>query len=92
VVERANAISTGGVTPDLTILLDLPVEEGIARRAADGVANHFDTETIAFHERVRAGYHDIARGDGSWRIMDASRPFEDVLADAIAAIEQLIEA
>ncbi|MDP9238108.1 MAG: dTMP kinase [Chloroflexota bacterium] len=90
VVERANAIAAGGVTPDLTLLLDVAVEVGIARRAADGGANHFDRETIGFHERVRAGYHDLARGDATWRIIDASRPFEDVLADAIAAIRKLI--
>ena len=42
VVERANAIATGGLAPDLTLLLDLAVEAGLARRAGDGAANHFD--------------------------------------------------
>ena len=55
VVERANAIATGGLVADLTLLLDLPVEAGLARRAGDGAANHFDRETVAFHERVRDG-------------------------------------
>src|SRR4029079_2026429 len=60
VVERANGIATGGLMPDLALLLELPVEVGLARRGADGGVNHFDQQTIAFHQRVRAGYLDLA--------------------------------
>ena len=49
-VERANNIATGGLKPDLTLLLDLPAAEGLARRAGAGASNHFDVETLAFHE------------------------------------------
>jgi dTMP kinase len=86
VVERANAIAADGVAPDLTLLLDVPVAEGLARRAAGGDKNHFDSETVAFHERVRAGYHDIAGTDASWRVINASRPFEQVFDDALGEI------
>lgn len=93
VVERANAIATGGVTPDVTLLLDLPAAEGLARRAGAGTENHFDRETIAFHERVRAGYHDIARDHpADWRVIDASRPFDAVLRDALDAVEAILPA
>jgi dTMP kinase len=85
VVERANAIATAGVAPDLTLLLDLPAEAGLARRAGDGAANHFDREALAFHERVRAGYLELAREPG-WRIIDATQPFERVLDEAHAAL------
>lgn len=93
VVERANAIATGGVMPDLTLLLDVPADVGLSRRADDGASNHFDRETLAFHERVRAGYHDLAADhpDG-WRVIDASRPFGAVLAEAIAALDELLRA
>jgi dTMP kinase len=90
-VERANAIATGGLTPDLTLLLDLPAEEGLARRAVAGAANHFDRETVAFHERVRAGYHDLAREfPETWRVIDASRPLDAVLGDALRAVEEAL--
>ena len=87
VVERANAIATGGLTPDLTLLLDLPVEAGLARRAGAGAANHFDRETVAFHERVRSGFLELAReSPDGWRVIDATQPFDDVLRAALAAI------
>jgi len=93
VVERANAIATGGLTPDLTLLLDLPAAEGLARRAGAGAANHFDRETLAFHERVRAGYHDIARDHpDDWRLIDASQSFDAVLRDAMDAVEAILPA
>lgn len=86
-VERANAIATGGLEPHLTLLLDLPVEVGLARRAGDGGANHFEREALAFHERVRAAYLDLARERPErWRVIDAMRPFEAVLDDAWAAV------
>lgn len=91
IVERANAIATGGLMPDLTLLLDLPADEGLARRAGAGTENHFDRETLAFHERVRAGYHDIAReSPDTWRVIDASQPFDAVLDDALAAANAII--
>jgi dTMP kinase len=91
VVERANAIATGGLAADLTLLLDLPVEDGLARRAGDGAANHFDRETVAFHERVRAGFLELAHeSPGAWRVIDASRTFELVLDDAAAAVSETL--
>jgi dTMP kinase len=91
VVERANAIATGGLTPDLTLLLDLPVEAGLARRAGDGAANHFDRETVAFHERVRAGFLELAReSPDAWRIIDAAQPFDAVLEAAVSAVASVL--
>jgi len=90
IVERANALATGDTSPDLTLLLDLPVEAGLARRAGDGGTNHFDNETVAFHERVRAGYRELALASGSWCVIDATQPFDAVLAAAIAAIGPLL--
>jgi dTMP kinase len=90
-VERANAIATGGMTPALTLLLDVPVEIGLRRRAGGGATNHFDNETFAFHERVRAGFLELARdGGASWAVIDAERVFDAVLADAVAAIERIL--
>jgi dTMP kinase len=86
-VERANAIATAGLTPDLTILLDAPVEVGLGRRAGEGARNHFDAETVAFHQRVREGFLELAREGGpGWAVIDASRPFEQVARDAASAV------
>ncbi len=92
VVERANAIATAGLAPDLTLLLDIPVDAGLARRAGDGATNHFDRERTAFHERVRQGFLELAReSEGSWRVIDASQPFETVIDDAWTAVRRLID-
>jgi dTMP kinase len=91
-VERANTIATGGLAPDLTLLLDLPVEAGLARRAKDGGSNHFDAEALAFHERVRAGFLELARDGGdAWIVIDASQEFDGVMTDATTAVDALLK-
>jgi dTMP kinase len=73
-----NAWATGGLTPDLTLLLDLPAEVGLAR--AKG-GDRLDAEPLAFHERVRAGFlTEAEREPDRWRIVDASQPLDTVLA------------
>lgn len=87
VVEQANAIATGGLQPDLVLLLDLQVPAALARRASGGASDHFDGEAVTFHERVRAGFLELARESrDTWRIIDASAPLPDVVAAAHAAI------
>lgn len=77
-LAAAQLLATDGLTPDLTLLLDLPVREGLARRFEDrdGEApNRLDAETDAFHERVRATYLRLAdAGRQSWVIVRADRP------------------
>jgi dTMP kinase len=87
VVERANEIATGGLEPDLTLLLDLPPAEGLARRSNQGAANHFDAAELAFHERVRAGFLQLAgESPERWRIIDAAQPLDGVIDAAYAAV------
>lgn len=50
-----------GTTPDLTLILDLPAEVGLQRAEARGGAARFESKGLAFHERLRAGYLEIAR-------------------------------
>ena len=70
------AVATGGLRPDLTLLLDLDVERGLARRRDEGEEmNRLDLETLEFHRRVRAGYLALAAADPTrWQIIDADRP------------------
>ena len=71
--------ATGGLQPDLTLLLDVDVEVGLCRRAKGGQWNRLDAYELAFHQRVRQGYLEMARLEpGRWEVVDASQTFEDV--------------
>ncbi len=60
-VEDLNRIATGGLVPDLTLLLDLEPEVGLARAARRSTADRLEREDLAFHRRVREGFLAIAR-------------------------------
>ena len=75
--------ATSGLTPDLTLLLDLPVEEGLRRREADGNWNRMDAYDIDFHRRVRRGYLELAaESPERWVIFNAEQSF-DALQDEV---------
>jgi dTMP kinase len=82
-----------GLHPDLTLLLDLPPAEGLARARgrADG-GDRFEDETLAFFERVRRGYQSLAQHDPTrFRCLDATRPVKDVLERATRALAPLLD-
>ena len=65
---------TGGLVPDLTLLLDLPSGVGLNRRREAGLWNRLDDYDLAFHERVRAGYLRLAEAESQrWVVIDAAR-------------------
>lgn len=69
----------GTLRPDLTLLLDLPVEVGLARAGSRSAPDRFEKETLEFFEQVRQGYLRIAAGEPRRvRIIDASRPLKQV--------------
>lgn len=73
--------ATGGLQPDLTVLLDLEVEKGLQRRAQDGQLNRLDAYDLEFHRRVRAGYLQLANEEPDrWVVIDATQPPETVQA------------
>ncbi|MDD5189901.1 MAG: dTMP kinase [Dehalococcoidales bacterium] len=61
-IKNANATATGGLQPEMTFLLDIPVKEGLARKSTRET-NRFEKEEVAFHERVRQGYLQIAASE-----------------------------
>lgn len=66
--------ATGGLKPDLTLLFDIAVEEGLGRRRGDGEWNRLDDMDKAFHERARKGYLEMASQEPErWVVMDATR-------------------
>lgn len=79
VLRQLIGIATGGLTPDLTVYLDVPIEVGLARRFSGGELNHLDRMEVAFHERVVSGYHELIRQDPRrWKTVDANRSIDDV--------------
>lgn len=69
---------TGGVAPDLTLLLDLDVGVGLERVARRGARDRLERADAAFHERVRRGFAEIAAADPSWLVVDGALPPDDL--------------
>jgi dTMP kinase len=84
--------ATGGLTPDLTLLLDVDVEVGLQRKMNEGEWNRLDAYDLDFHRRVRAGYLELAQAEPArWVVIDACQPLEVVQAAVFAvAAERLI--
>ena len=85
--------ATGGLWPDLTLLLDLPVEQGLQRkRSSGGEWNRLDAYEVEFHQRVRQGFLEMAGADPArWQVIDATQPREMVqLALRAAIMKRLI--
>ena len=83
-VKQMSEYALGGVRPDVVVLLDCPPEIGLARAAKVGAFDRIEEEKLAFHERVRTGYHAHVHEYPSYHIIDASRGQDDV-AKAVAA-------
>ena len=86
-LRQLNEFANRGVKPDLTLLLDCPVDLGLSRTAqrqsntdsARGREDRFEREKVEFHEKVRAGFLAMARAEPErFRIIDASRSVEQV--------------
>ena len=60
-IDTLNRFASLGVTPDLTVLLDIPAREGLKRAKALKKSDRMETEKISFYEKVRKGYLSIAR-------------------------------
>lgn len=68
--------ATGGLKPDLTLLLDIDPEQGLRRREEGGDWNRLDAYDLEFHRRVRQGYYELAKADPErWVTIDAGRSF-----------------
>lgn len=85
-IETLAAAVHADLAPDCTLLLDLPVQLGLGRARAreGGATDRFEAETVAFFERVRAGYLELARRDPRrFQVLDATA--------ALAAVEERVE-
>ncbi len=84
-IRELNLIATGGVLPDLTLVLDLSPAIGI-RRIAGRAHDSFETLELDFHERVRQGYLEIARAEKERLVVVAGDRSEAEVRDAIRAL------
>ncbi|HYB86869.1 MAG TPA: dTMP kinase, partial [Streptosporangiaceae bacterium] len=88
-VADLNRWATGGLQPDLTMLLDLPPVAGLVRRAPS--ADRLEAEPTEFHERVREGFLALASAEpGRYLVLDATRPPEELSREIQARIRDLL--
>jgi dTMP kinase len=88
VVEAIGRAATGGLKPDLTILLDLPVEQGLKRVQRP---NRMEAKPLFFHRKVRQGYRALARRNRRrFRVIRAGRPFKEVRERIQKAVHDVI--
>ncbi len=96
-LQTITFFATGGLKPDLTICLDLPVEEGLRRkwaayRVGQSELNRMDRKELAFHQRVRDGYLQMAAHEPErWLVLDASRSIEAIRDDIRKQVECLLQ-
>lgn len=88
-IRELNTLATGGIQPDLTLLLDLPAEAGMQRLAGRQL-DAFERMDLAFHQRVRQGYLEIASEEKARVVvLRADQPVEALQAEVRAAVEDL---
>ncbi len=80
-----------GLKPDLTLLLDLPVEVGLERAGQRSTPDRFESENIAFMQRMRSSYLEIARREPDRvKVIDSSQPLESVLSQIDRILTEML--
>lgn len=87
-VRSLSVFAASGVWPDVTVLIDVPVEVSLAR--LDGSPDRFESETADFHERVRRGYLELAATDDSWVVIDGTGTIDEVTGLVKAALDDIL--
>ncbi|MDP9402276.1 MAG: dTMP kinase [Actinomycetota bacterium] len=88
-VRRLSDWATGGLWPDAVVLLHLPPGQALTAPVAP---DRFESEARHFHERVAAGFRELAAGDPErWRVVDAAGSIEEVAARVWSAVEPMLE-
>jgi len=88
--RTVNSAATRGLIPNLTILLDLPPDEGFSRKKSDKY-DRFEREEMTFHERIRRGYLELAAEEPQrWLIIDATQSKEEIADIIWQRVSQLL--
>jgi dTMP kinase len=90
VVKNTNTTATQGLSPDLTILMDIDIEEGLSRKKGEK-HDRFEQEDLTFHHRVRDGYLKMAADEPErWLVIDASQSKEKIKQIIWRRVSQLL--
>jgi dTMP kinase len=90
-IRRLSRWATGGVCADLTVLLDIPAVDGLARAKGRSQADRLEQESIGFHERVRAAYRSLAETSPKrYLVLDARKSPEELATQIRAAVELVL--
>jgi dTMP kinase len=91
-VRMLSRWATGGLVPDLTVLLDLPPEEGLARARGRAVADRMESESLDFHQRVRRTFLALAEAEPDrYLVLDARRSPDEIAAAVRVRVSELLE-
>ena len=97
-LETINRFATDGLTPDMTLILDHPVEEGLrrarARNRSDNLESEgrFELEALTFHQRIRQGYLNLAAQEDRIHIIDALDDVDTVAERISSAVDDFLAA
>ncbi len=86
-VRRLSEFATGGLWPDLTVLIDVPPDVALGRLGDE--LDRFEREAVDFHTRVREGYLQLAAEDDTWVVIDGSADLDEVGAAVDAALSDV---
>src|SRR5690606_29401570 len=89
-IEDLNRRATGGLTPDLTVLLDIDPAAGLSRAASRSSHDRLESAGLEFHQRVRDGFLAQAAGRADWLVIPADGPRERVAEQVWQGIERLL--
>jgi dTMP kinase len=88
-IQQVNEWATGGLIPDLTVLLDLPPSAGLGRRRSS--ADRLEAEPLEFHQRVRSGFLSLAAATPArYLVLDASRPESEITREIQGRVRDLL--
>ncbi|WP_157743346.1 dTMP kinase [Micromonospora coriariae] len=91
-VSWLSSWATGGLKPDLVVLLDVEPQTGLSRVASRSAGvDRLEAESIAFHERVRYAFLDLAAADPKrYLVLDGSRPAEEITRQVVRRVEEML--
>jgi dTMP kinase len=90
-IKSLNNFATGGLIPDLTILLDIDPKIGIKRKGDLISEDRLDSEKLEFHEKVRQGYLKLAASEPNWVVINAEKSIDVIFNQIWKNIEQKIQ-
>lgn len=91
-LDALHAIATGGIVPDLTVLIDLPADDGLARARQTGRGDRMERESLEFHDRVREAFLQLAQDNPDRiRIVDGTASIDAIANDISELVAPLID-